>query len=613
MSTIRVRSIAVMLAFLPAPFAASGQVTEEPKKVAHFHLTGVVTETPQEDPFGFMSGQMTSLKDLLRRLSEARMDPSIRGVVVTMSNLSMGLAQVEELRNELDRFKAVDKRVFVHVDSLTMGSYALLSSASDLSVVPTADLWLHGLYAEGLYAKNLLEKLGCQADIVHIGDYKSAGEILTRTGPSEEARANIDWLLDGLYAGMVDMIADGRDMSPDQVRRLIDDGPYTAERALKAGLIDSVMYRDEFVENVKKIFGESVTIDNRYAEKSGLDIDISNPFAMFSIIGELLGGGKKKAGRDSIGIVYVEGVIVPGYAEPSPFGGSSGAYSGNIREALIHAAEDDSVKAVVLRVDSPGGSALASEIIWHATQKVRAKKPIIVSMGNVAGSGGYYVSCGADAIFADETTITASIGVVGGKIITTGMWDKIGISWVPYQRGKNADLMNSLEPFDDEQRARITGWMDEIYGVFKEHVQRGRGDKLTKDLEELAGGRVFTGRQALDNGLVDKIGGLHDAIEFAARKASISDYEVRVIPESKSFLDMLFQEMTGKGDRPTDISVRMPLRLSGQFSPLFDTVLPLLNRLEPLRAKALMRGIQRIELLRKERVITMMPTEIIIR
>jgi protease IV len=594
---------------------AWGQMpTGQNKKLAHFHLGGAITEVPQEDPFGFTSGQMTSLKELQSRFAKARKDPDVQALVITMSGVSMGLGQLEEIREEIAKFKAVDKRVFVHVDSLNTGLYALVSAASDLSIVPTADVWLTGMYTEGLYLKNMLDKIGCRADIIHIGDFKSAGETLTRTGPSEAASANLEWLLDGIYGNLIKMMADSRGLTAKRMEQIVDNGPYTAEKALDLGLVDSVQYRDQFLSQIKNIYGDDVEIDNRYAEKSGVDIDMSNPFAFFKVFGEMFGGGKSKARKDSIGIVYVEGAIVTGYAQPSPFGGSSGAFSGDIERALQMAADDDTIKAVVLRVDSPGGSALASEIIWRATQKVRAKKPFIVSMGNVAASGGYYVACGSDAIFADATTITGSIGVVGGKIITADMWSKLGVNWVPHKKGANADLMNSLEPFNEQQRDHVENWMLEIYDVFKSHVQADRGSKLSKPLQELAGGRVFTGRQALDNGLVDKIGGLDAAVDFAARRASIGDYDVRVVPEPKNFIDKLIGEMSGKGERPSDITVHMkPNLLARPENSLWSVLMPLVQHLEPQRAAALTQAMTRIALLRKETVITMMPMEIIIR
>ncbi len=228
-----------------------------------------------------------------------------------------------------------------------------------------------------------------------------------------------------------------------------------------------------------------------------------------------MGGGTQAKTEDkkTVAIVYVEGPIVLAADDGmSLLGGGTSAVAGQIRRALDKAAEDDSIKAVVLRVDSPGGSAVASEIILDATKRVKAKKPFVVSMGNVAGSGGYYVAMGSDTIFADRMTITASIGVVGGKLATEGLFDKVGVNFKSYQRGENAGLLASGDPFTERNAPTMQAWMNEIYEVFKGHVKANRGEKLEKPIDELAGGRVFTGEQALELGLVDGIGTLHDAI-----------------------------------------------------------------------------------------------------
>lgn len=581
-------------------------------KIAHFHLSGALTETPVAMPMAFSGESSTSLAELLDRLAEAREDEAVKAIILTMDGLQMGAGQMEELRKEFERFKAVKKRVFVHVEELTLGSYALLTGASDLSVVPTADLWLTGLHVETPFAKETLEWLGLEADILQMGDFKSAGEMFTRTGPSEAAKANYNWLLDGLYDSLVNMIASSRGLTAAKVRALVDDGPYTAERAKQAGLIEAVEYRDEFLARVRSIYGPSVSVDNRYAEEKGPKIDLNNPFAIFQFFAEMLHGEESKQG-DAVGVVFVEGMIVTGHAKPSPFGGSDGAYSGDIAKALAEAAEDDTVKAVVLRVDSPGGSALASEIILRAAMQVKAKKTLVVSMGNVAGSGGYYVACDAETIFADETTITASIGVVGGKFVTAAMWDKLGVKWTEYKRGANSDLMASSRKFDEAQRKRVHGWMNDIYGVFKNHVVKGRGDKLKKPIDELAGGRVFTGKQALELGLVDKIGGLDDALEFAARKAGLSDYDVRFIPEPKNFLDQIIEELSGQGERPADLAVRTVLGAPLSGATESNLLLSVLAQLDPERMKLVTRMLERFELIRREGVVMMMSDEILVR
>ena len=268
------------------------------------------------------------------------------------------------------------------------------------------------------------------------------------------------------------------------------------------------------------------------------------------------------------------------------------------------------MKAVVLRVDSPGGSALASEIILDASKRVVAKKkPLIVSMGNVAGSGGYYVACGADTIFADSSTITASIGVVSGKVVTTGMWDKLGVNWHPQQRGAMAAMLSSAAPFTDAERAKLRHYMETVYEIFKNHVTAARGDRLTKPIDQLAGGRVFTGAQALELGLIDKIGGLEDAIKFAAKRAGLGEYEIRVIPEPPNIFDLLTGSL--EKDEFTRMSAGSKLALA-QW-PLFKTVLPTLATVDPLRYRAIMQALKRIELIHDEGVIMMMTTDLVIR
>jgi protease-4 len=546
--------------------AAATMPRPQPKPIiAHLHLTGALTETPMEDPLNLTGGEITALKDLLEKLDKARRDKAVKGVILTFDGMSMGTGQLEEVRAALGKLKEAKKPVWVHAGSMGTGVYALFAGVSKLSMVPQSDLWLTGMYGESLYLKTLLDKVGIQADMMHMGAYKSAGEMLTQTGPSPEAAENMNWLFDGLYDSIVKMLADSRGKSAREIKRLIDKGPYRSEKALEAGLIDAVQFREQFLDEAYQAFGKDAVVDNRYGDKAGPQMNFSNPFAIFSIFADK-SRSKKRETSDSIAIVYVDGMILPGYGQTSPFGGSTGAFSGDISKALEEAAEDESVKAVVMRVDSPGGSAEASEIILQAALAVKATKPLVVSMGNVAGSGGYYVSCGADSILADAMTITASIGVVGGKLVTTPMWDKIGVNWTPYKRGANADMLNSARPFDETQRVRWEGFLKDVYVSFKNRVEEGRGRKLKKPLEELAGGRVYTGSQALELGLVDKIGGLSDAIADAATRAHIKDYTVRVIPRPKDFITMLTESFSGEGERPSDISLRSAAKISAGFS-----------------------------------------------
>ncbi|MEW6251717.1 MAG: signal peptide peptidase SppA, partial [Planctomycetota bacterium] len=308
----------------------------------------------------------------------------------------------------------------------------------------------------------------------------------------------------------------------------------------------------------------------------------------------------------AVGLIYIEGVISPGESEDDPFLGS-GAGSTTIRYALDRARKDDNIKAVVVRVDSPGGSALASDIIWIAATRCAAVKPVIVSMGQVAGSGGYYVSVGADTIFADPTTITGSIGVVGGKLVLRDLLQsKLGITTAEFVRGKHAGLMTSMRPWTESERAWVQRYMQEVYDQFKARITKARGQRLKKDLEEMAGGRVYTGAQALELGLVDKLGGLHDALQFAAEKGGLGkDFEVRVLPKPSglaALFDML-RKLSG-GDERDEYEIGLAQL---RADPLLRTALPVLGTFAPGELRETLRFLQNLLILRNERVGCFMP------
>jgi protease-4 len=467
-----------------------------------------------------------------------------------------------------------------------------------------------GIRAEQPYVRGLLDLVGVQPDFMTCGAFKSAGEMFMRTGPSDEDHQMTNWLLDSMYETTVRLIAEGREVAPQKARSWIDDGLYTAEQAKQAGIIDAVQFRQDFTAGLKSKYGAEVKFDKNYGKKKPEEIDLSSPLGLLQLWAKLLAGPTRpRAGKDAIAIVYVEGPIMPGKAEPSPFSIGGAAYSAPISKALDQAAEDDSIKAVVLRVDSPGGSATASEIILNATRRVKAKKPLVVSMGNVAGSGGYYVACASDTIFADAATITASIGVVSGKFATTPMWNKVGISWQSYSRGANSGLLSSRDVFSAAERERMQGMMNEVYEVFKSHVVAIRGDRLKKEIDELAGGRVFTGRQALDLGLVDQLGGLDEALTHVADQAGLEEYEVRVLPKPKNFIEQLLSDMGGSEQEEDSDTVSLSLDSlrSGKPSPLLQAALPYLEGLDPQRVRAIQGALERLDLLEKENIILTMP------
>lgn len=604
MRTIMLAAVALSCVFT-APLAAQDDAAKKPTEVAVIRMSGGVTEAPAAEDMPFLTGGSVpeSFLALTTRLREAADDENLAGVVFLPTADAFGYAQSQEIRAVIKHLQAADKQVFVHADAITTGMAATFGGADYVALSPTGMVSVQGIYGEQLFLRGLFDKLGVSPDFVTMGAYKSAAETFMRSEPSKEAAEMTDWLFDSIFDSIVQGIAEGRGVSEKKARELIDVGLYTADGALKAGLVDAVQHRQQFEGELRTRFGNDITFNKRYGKKSQQQLDLSSPFAVMQLWAQLLGGGSKASGpkKDAVAIIYVEGSIMTGSAPQSLFGSTGGAFSEPISKALDAAARDDSIKAVVLRVDSPGGSATASEVILEATKRVKARKPIIVSMGNTAASGGYYVAAAVDTIFAEPATITGSIGVLGGKLVTSQMWDKTGINFVPIQRGKNANLFSSAQKFSDAQREHVRGWMGSVYAEFKAHVQAGRGDRLVKPLEEMAGGRVFTGAQAKELGLVDQLGGLHDAIAHVAKDAGLAKYEVRVIPRPKNFAELLMGDTGGSSKPSRHLSINLA------ESPLWNAVLPMLQGLDPQRVQAVRQAIEQLEITSAEKASLTMP------
>jgi protease IV len=590
-------------------FVALPAMAGEGRVVAVFELKGQLTEAPDAFGLGALLGEKSPMNmfDLTEKLRQARNDDNLRAVIFEIEESRLGMGQIQELRNQFAKLRAADKDVLVFCTMMDNRMLLLGSAASQLVLMPTGEMIFNGLYGEGLYFKNLLDKIGCQADILHCGAYKSAGEPLYRTGPSKEAEEQTNRLLDSVYEQMVQQIAESRKLKPERVRELIDIGWFSAKDALAAKLIDRTEYREDFIAGIKKQYGSDVKVVHNYGKKEGPEVNFENPFAIFQLFSEAM-KPKAKSDKATIAVVYVEGMIFDGESEPSPFGGSSGAGSKTVRKAIAAAEKDDMVKALVLRVDSPGGSAFASEVICEATKRFKKSgRPVIVSMGNVAGSGGYYVSTLGDAIFADPASITGSIGVVGGKVVTKGLWDWIGVTSAEFKRGKFSDIMNTNRPFTDDERKVMQEFMDRVYGEFKARVMEGRGDRIKGDLEPLAGGRVYTGQQALEIGLVDQLGGFTDAIKYAAEKAELGrKYELRVFPRPKTLMDILGEAFGGqKDDEEFDCAASVASVVSGRFAklPAMAAALEAVKAIDPQKARALQNFAFQLELFSRESVL----------
>jgi protease-4 len=512
----------------------------EEKKVrfAHIRIEGSLPESPGEmSLFGDLG---VDLRKTMARLEKAGEDESVAAVILEI-DAEVGHGKLNELRAAVDRVQTHGKKVYAVLESAT-GTQYLLAAACDEIVLPeSGEVLLPGVRAEFSFYKDLLGKLGIEADMLHVGQYKGAAESYTRTSLSEPVRKNMTALVDDLYDEMIATVASDRNIKAEQVRELVDVGMISATRAKEEGLIDRVAYPDELrAELAKEYKADKLVYVENYA-KQKVDADFSGPMGMMKLFQSVMNAesGKSGSGDAKIAVVYAVGPIMSGESQSSLFG-EKVMGSTTIVEALKEAGKDENVKAIVLRVDSPGGSALASDLIWRQTQAI--EKPIVASMGDVAASGGYYISMGADRIFAEPGTVTGSIGVVGGKMAMKGLYDKIGISTESIARGNNSGIFSSTAKFTKSEREVVERMMNDVYKQFTAKAAKGR-DMEPEELEKLAGGQVYTGRTAQRIGLVDEIGTLRDAIQSAKRLAGLNPnkkVEVQVLPKPENPFESLF-------------------------------------------------------------------------
>jgi len=445
------------------------------------------------------------------------------------------------LRGAIGRFRAAGKKAYAVMESAMPADYLVACACDEIVMPESGTLVLPGIHAEATFYKKLLGKLGIEADFVHIGAYKGAAEPMMREQFSEPVRENMTSLIDGLYDDMVTTIVKDRPISIAQAKEIIDTGLISARKAKELGLIDRIAYPDTLRKELADAYeAEPLVYVKNYGQKE-VDTDFSGPMGFFKLMQAMMGGDSSSRGKKGkkIAIVYAVGPIMSGKSQSDMFGGQTMG-STTIVEALRDANEDKDVVAIVLRVDSPGGSALASDLIWHETQVI--KKPIVTSMGDVAGSGGYYIAMGTDKILATPGTITGSIGVVGGKMAIRGLFDKIGVTTETIERGKNSGLFSSSGKFTDSQRKVVMSLMEDTYQQFTEKAAEGRKMPVEK-LRELAGGRIYTGRQAKELGLIDELGTLDDAIGEAKKLAGLetdADVKIEVLPEPTNFFETLF-------------------------------------------------------------------------
>ncbi len=510
---------------------------------------GDLRESEQRSPLAELTGGGgATLRDLLSGLDRAAHDERIAGVLLQLDGAGFNYAQAQELRAAVERYReATGKPVVSFAEALGNGSYYLASGSDRVVLVPAGEIDLRGLAMTSIFLRGTLDKLGVEAEFEHIGKYKSAAEMFTEEQMSEPARESLGAILDDLYEQLLEGIAEGRSMSVAEARRIVDEGPWQAGDALAAGLVDTLAYADEW--------GALFDFFEGRAEDDLPLVDLQ----------DYLEAGlpeEPPLEERTVALIYGAGSIHSGSSEGGPFSRTESIGSETLVDAIREVRLDDDIDALVLRYDSPGGSALASDVIWREVALTKQVKPVVVSMGGVAASGGYYISCAATEIFVDPGTITGSVGVVGGKFNLAGLYEKLGVTHDTLRRGRHADLFADHRAWTEEERASVRHSMEVVYDTFVSKVAEGRGMERDAVLE-IAQGRVWSGVAAIENGLADQVGGLWDALRRAKELVGVDPdhwVSLRVLPEEKPLLEQLLS-----GDL---FGARAPAGLSAEAAAL---------------------------------------------
>lgn len=511
-------------------------------KVLVLPIKGNIQERGQE--LALFGSQPESLKQYVDLLRKARLDDEIHTVVLRLGPNSMGMATVQELREAISELQNRKKRVTAILEDDSQSSYLVAAAADEIVMPPSGDLMLHGVSADSYFLKELLAKVGVKVQILHVGQYKSYGETFTQDEFTTPARRNMNEIVDSVYGQVQQMIADGRKMTAEQADVIINGGPVGAEDAKAAGLIDRVAYGDDVLEELKKSKLSVVKSDDYKSNSSSSSSSDSSDISLLGLISML---SKSDSSSDSSGnypqvaVLYAVGGITLGSSSGSGLGVDTEIASDDFIQELEKLKNNDKIRAVILRVNSPGGSAFASDLIWKKVEELKTKKPVVASMSDVAASGGYYISMGANKIVAHPGTLTGSIGVVGGKPNLADLYKKIGVNKSNISRGKYAAMFSETRDFNDQETSAVQNIMQRTYEEFVTKAAEGR--KRTFDqLHEVAQGRAWTGEAAKEAGLVDVLGGLDTAIvETKALIGLKATDKVRLIsyPKEKTLVDII--------------------------------------------------------------------------
>lgn len=484
---------------------------------------------PVELPIPFFEQKARpTMKDVWDVLRKASVDSRIKAVLIEPRGLAVGWGKLQEIRSGIEKVKKSGKPVIAHLEMPGTREYYLATAADQIYMAPQEFLNLKGLRAELVFFRRTMDKLGVQVEIEHAGKYKDFGDTFVRDKMSPETQEVYNSVLDDLYAHLTSTIAAARKKTPEQVKAIIDEGPFLAKQAKEKGLIDDLLYDDQVLDLVKK--------RGKISEVKPVSL---KTYAKIPASSLGIEGGSK------IALVVGQGGIVSGEVDEDDFtGDNDGIGSITFNKLLKQVSDDASVKGVIVRVDSPGGDAIASDAIWRAMSQLSRKKPTVISMSDVAASGGYYIAMTGDEVVAYPGTVTGSIGVVYGKANLRGLYDKIGITKDFLLRGRFANVDSDYFPLSDDGRKKLREGIDETYRTFVSRAANGR--KRTFDqLEPLAQGRVWLGSQAKANGLVDELGGIDRAMEIIRAKAKLGAADKLTLvtyPPKRNVFEILLKE-----------------------------------------------------------------------
>ena len=504
-------------------------------------LTRGLQEQALEDPVtSFLLARHPTVRDVVEALQRAATDDRVVALIARIGSARMGLAQLQEVRDAVLAFREKGKRAVAYAATFGEfdagnGAYYLATAFDTIYLQPSGDVGLTGLVAETPFVRDMLDKLDLVPRLDHRSEYKNFMNTITErhyTAPHREATQRV---MESQFAQIVQGVATARGLYAGAVRTLIDRGPFLGTEALQAQLVDALAYRDEVYAQVKAQTGEQAKLLflSKYLARAG------RPYTT----------------GDTIALIYGVGAVRLGTSDYDPLMDGPTMGADTVTASFRAAIEDPEVKAILFRIDSPGGSYVASDAIWRETIRAReAGKPVIVSMGNLAGSGGYFVAMAANKIVAQPGTITGSIGVLGGKILTTGLWDKLGLTWDEVHTSTNATLWSSTHDYTPEQWAHLQGWLDRVYNDFTTKVAAGR--QLPKErVLEIAKGRIWTGEDAKERGLVDELGGFPVALRLtreALGRAPDAPIHLKLFPERVSPWEALLERLFGDQDESSE-------------------------------------------------------------